>query len=106
VSPIIGLNYYRIKQTDIDSRYSYSPIRTLSFARTIQQFTIQGNPVTNHVLTIQLNMATSLAFYTADGKLLWQKQVTAGTTSIDVSSYSKGTYLLKTIATTKKVVIE
>jgi hypothetical protein len=106
VNPINGLNYYRIKQTDIDSRYSYSPIRTLFFATAIQPFTIHRNPVTNHVLAIQVNMATSVAFYTADGKLLWQKQVIAGTTSIDVSSYSKGTYFLKTIATTKKVVIE
>jgi hypothetical protein len=51
-------------------------------------------------------MATSLAFYTADGKLLWQEQVNAGTKTIDVSRYAKGTYLLKTITTTQKVVIQ
>jgi len=104
-NPVNGLNYYRIKQTDIDSRYSYSPIRTLSFTRAPQPFSILGNPVTNDVLTIQVNMATSLAFYTADGKLLWQRQVNAGTRSIDVSSYPKGIYLLKTITTTQTVVI-
>ena len=105
-SPVKGLNYYRIKQTDVDSRYSYSLVRMLSFTRALQPLTIIGNPITNNVLTIQVNMATSLAFYTADGKLLWQKQVNAGTRSIDVSSYAKGTYLLKTITTTHKVVIQ
>ena len=105
-NPVKGLNYYRIKQTDVDSRYSYSPIRMLSFTRALQPFTILGNPVTNNVLTLQVNIATSLAFYTADGKLLWQKQVNAGTKTIDVSRYAKGTYLLKTITTTHKVVIQ
>jgi hypothetical protein len=105
-NPVKGLNYYRIKQTDVDSRYSYSPVRMLSFTRALQPFTILGNPVTNDVLTLQVNMATSLAFYTADGKLLWQEQVNAGTKTIDVSRYAKGTYLLKTITTTHKVVIQ
>ena len=105
-NPEKGLNYYRIKQTDVDSRYSYSPVRMLSFTRVLQPFIILGNPVTNDVLTLQVNMATSLAFYTADGKLLWQEQVNAGTKTIDVRRYAKGTYLLKTITTTQKVVIQ
>ena len=105
-NPVKGLNYYRIKQTDVDSRYSYSPVRMLSFTRALQPFTILGNPVTNDVLTLQLNMTTSLAFYTADGKLLWREQVNAGTKTIDVSRYAKGTYFLKTITTTQKVVIQ
>jgi hypothetical protein len=105
-NPVKGLNYYRIKQTDVDSRFSYSAVRMLSFTRTLQPFIIVGNPVTNNVLTLQVNMATSLAFYTADGKLLWREQVNAGTKTIDVSRYAKGIYLLKTISTTQKVVIQ
>ena len=105
-NPVKGLNYYRIKQTDVDSRFSYSPIRMLSFTSALQPLTILGNPVTNDLLTLQVNRATSLAFYTTDGKLLWQEQVNAGTKTIDVSRYAKGTYLLKTITTTQKVVIQ
>ena len=105
-NPEKGLNYYRIKQTDVDSRYSYSPVRMLSFTKTLQPLTILGNPVNNDVLTLQVNTATSLAFYTADGKLLWREQVNAGTKTIDVSRYAKGTYFLKTITTTQKVVIQ
>jgi hypothetical protein len=105
-NPGTGPNYYRIKQTDVDGRYSYTPIRMLSFTRAMQPFTILGNPVTNDVLTVQVNMVTSLAFYTADGKLLWQEQVNAGTKTINVSGYAKGTYLLRTITTTQRVVIQ
>jgi hypothetical protein len=105
-NPVTGLNYYRIKQTDVDGRDSYSRVRTLSFTRDLQPFAILGNPVTNGVLTLQVNIATSLAFYRADGKLLWQEQVNAGTKTIDVGGYAKGVYLLKTISTTQKVVIQ
>jgi len=105
-NPVKGLNYYRIKQADVDSRYSYSPVRMLLFTRALQPFIILGNPVTNNVLALQINMATSLAFYTADGKLIWQEQVNAGNKTIDVSRYAKGTYLLKTVTTKQKVVIQ
>ena len=105
-NPVTGINYYRILQTDMDNRNSYSATRTLKFTKTDEPFTITGNPVINDVLTVQVNTATGLALYTADGKLLWQEQVNAGTKTIDVSRYAKGTYLIKANNTTQKVVIQ
>ena len=105
-NPVTGINYYRILQTDMDNRNSYSAIRTLKFTKTDEPFTITGNPVINDVLTVQVNTATGLALYTADGKLLWQEPVNAGTKYIDVSRYAKGTYLLKANNTAQKVVIQ
>jgi hypothetical protein len=32
VSPLIGMNYYQLKETDLDGRFMYSPIRSLKFA--------------------------------------------------------------------------
>ncbi len=104
--PITGLNYYRILQTDMDNRSSYSAVRTLKFTTAAEDFVIIGNPVTNNVLTVQVNAPINLALYTAEGKLLWQQQTNAGTKTIDVSRYAKGTYLLKTNTTTKKLVIQ
>ncbi len=105
-NPVKGLNYYRIKQTDVDSRYSYSAVRMLSFTRALQPFIIVGNPVTNNVLTLNVNENTSVALYTADGKLLLQQQLNTGTNTIDVSRYPKGIYLLKANNTAQKVVIQ
>jgi Secretion system C-terminal sorting domain len=105
-NPITGINYYRILQTDLDNRNSYSIIRTLKFTKTDEPFTVMGNPVTNDVLTVQVNTFINLALYTADGKLLWQEQVNAGTKNIDVSRYAKGIYLLKANNTAQKVVIQ
>ncbi len=105
-SPVTGVNYYRILQTDMDNRNSYSAIKTLKFTTNDEPFIIIGNPVTNDVLTVQINMETSLALYSADGKLLWQEQVNAGTKTFDMSRYAKGTYLLKANNTAQKIVIQ
>lgn len=105
-TPITGINYYRILQNDMNNRNSYSDIRTLKFTADDEPFIILGNPVTNDLLTIQVNIATSLAFYTADGKLLWQEAVNAGTRYIDVSRYAKGVYFLKANSSSQKVVIQ
>ena len=105
-NPVTGINYYRILQTDLDNRNSYSEIRTLKFSVKDEPFVITGNPVTNDVLTVQVNTSINLALYTADGKLLWQEQVNAGIKNIDVSRYAKGVYLLKANTTAQKVVIQ
>jgi len=104
--PITGINYYRILQTDMDNRSSYSAIKPLKFTKIAEPFTIMGNPVTNNMLAVQVNAPINLALYTAEGKLLWQQQVNAGTKTIAVSRYAKGTYLLKSTTTSQKVVIQ
>jgi len=105
-SPLTGINYYRIVQTDLDSRSSYSGIRTLKFTTNDEPFVLIGNPVTNQILMVQVNIAGVFALYTADGKMLWQQPLNAGTKTIDVSRYAKGIYFLKSNNNTQKVVLQ
>jgi hypothetical protein len=90
----------------LNNRSGYSEIRTLKFTTDDVPFIITGNPVTNDMLIIQINRAAGLALYTADGKLLWQQEVNAGTKIFDVSRYAKGTYFIKGDFATEKVVIQ
>jgi hypothetical protein len=106
LTPLAGNNYYRILQTDKDNRSSYSDIRILGFSATDAPFNIIGNPVTGKVLTVQVNKLSLMALYSADGKLMWQQQVKAGTKHIDVSRFAKGTYLLKANFSVQKVLIQ
>lgn len=106
ISPVTGTNYYRILQTDADSRSSYSDTKTLKFTTKDEPFIITRNPVTDNVLTVQINEVITLSFYTAGGKLLWQEQFKAGTKIIDVSRYAKGTYFLKANNVAQIVVIQ
>jgi hypothetical protein len=105
-NPITGINYYRIKQSDLDNHYSYSPVRKVLFGTSEQPFTVIGNPVTNGMLVVEVITFTPLSFYTANGKLLWQELINSGIKTIDVSRYSKGNYFLRSDNYTKKVVIQ
>jgi hypothetical protein len=105
-TPVTGINYYRLLQTDMQNRSSFSAVKSLKFTASDEEFLIIGNPVTNDILTIQVSTATGLTMYTADGKLLFQEAINAGIKNIDVSRYAKGTYLLKANGIAKKVVIQ
>ena len=106
LSPVTGINYYRILQTDKNYRYSYSEVRTVMFTKADIPFVIIGNPVTNGLLTVQVNTSTALALYTIDGKLVWLVKLNAGIQNIDISRYAKGTYLIKTDSNTQKFEIQ
>lgn len=105
-TPVTGINYYRILQTDLDRRNSYSNLRILQFTAADKHFSIIANPVTNNVLTVQVATTAVLALFTTDGKVVWQQQVNAGTKYIDISRYAKGVYLFKVNSTVQKVVIQ
>lgn len=105
-TPVNGNNYYRLLQRDNDGKSSYSQIRAVKFENIQKSITLFANPITNGQLQFQVNAATVVSFYNNNGKLLWQQQVNAGTKTIDVSWYAKGTYFLKANNTSKKVVIQ
>ncbi len=94
-APVNSINYYRILQTDLDGRSSYSVLRTVKFTGNTAAFYVLGNPVNNGMLQVQVNKDVLLGLYTLDGKLLWQQQTTPGMKHIAVSTYVAGLYLLK-----------
>lgn len=49
-SPVIGINYYRLKQVDFDGSFTYSDVRAVNLA-TNERFTVFPNPL-NDVLHI------------------------------------------------------
>ena len=105
-NPVTGINYYRINQTDADSRYTYSDIRTILFTNVGKPFDILSNPVTNGILVVKVNIVTPLSLYTSDGKLLWQQSQITGLKNIDVSRYAKGNYFLRSGNYTQQIVIQ
>ncbi len=105
-NPPAGVNYYRILQTDLDEKKSYSDIRTINAATAISSFTIRNNPVTDGSLTVVLNKPVTLSLYNNEGRLLWQKNVNAGVETINTAQYAKGIYLLKAGGDSKTVLIQ
>ena len=111
-SPVAGYNYYRVFESDMDGKYTSSLIRKVLFDVTPWHIELLGNPVRNGKLEIKVTMARpkdilpTLNLYTVDGKLLWTNQASEGTQFINVSSYPKGTYLLRANEKTLRFVIQ
>jgi hypothetical protein len=101
-----GNNYYRIMQTDLDGKTSYSEVRVINLPGDNAAFTIAGNMISNGVLQLQVHQTTVISLYEAGGRLLWVKQFTPGLQSIDVSRNAKGIYLLKTKEKAQKIFIQ
>jgi hypothetical protein len=105
-NPAAGNNYYRLLQTDIDGKSSYSEVRNVSFSTGASSFKVMTNPVRNSVLQVEVNSAVPMSLYSPDGRLLWEKQMNTGLQSIDISRYGKGIFLLKTKEATEKILVQ
>jgi len=53
-NPVKGINYYRIRQVDIDGGYSYSVIRTVAYQHLVSDIRVWPNPVNDDRITIEL----------------------------------------------------
>lgn len=106
-TPLSGRNFYRIRQTDFNNVSSYSAIRTVVVTASIKPVKILNNPVVNGLLQLQVNTSTTqqVSFYTADGRLLWSRQLAWGAHSMDVGALNRGVYLLKTGTQSEKVLV-
>lgn len=74
-APLAGNNYYRIKQVDIDGKFSYSKVVTVKYESAVtNRIVVTPNPVRN---TIRLQLDNNetvydLKVYSVDGKLQLQ----------------------------------
>lgn len=96
IHPYSGNNYYRLKQTDIDGKYSYSKVVTVSF-QGLQQTSVYPNPTTGIIFIKGLNTNTThITWYDAGGKNITTGMVTVqnGTAMIN-SNLANGIYILK-----------
>jgi hypothetical protein len=117
-NPTVGLNYYRLKQIDLDNRFIYTPTRVLQFklldAATVKYY---PNP-TNGMLTIELSIANSneirvVNICNATGAVVNQLKIGANAGSkmqIDLSKYAKGIYFIQvktaTVNSTERIILK
>lgn len=111
VKPFVGLNYYRLKMVDKDGKFEYSEIKTIKFGNSFK-FEMYPNPAksTVNILVDKLNSKTTLFITDIYGKQLINKLLIEGNNVINISSFSKGVYLVNISndegVGTKKLIID
>ena len=96
--PLKGLNYYRLKQIDLDGKFAYSEVAQVNFDGGERLF-VFPNPAADQ-LTVQLpanSRFTSVHIIDISGKLVLQKQLASGssTLKLNIRSLSPGSYVLQ-----------
>ena len=103
--PVNGINYYRLKQFDIDGKFSFSNIQVLKLTDAIKNFSLVTNVIENGSIRILVKTAGTLQLYGSNGKLIIQKQYGTGLQLMDVSGLSKGVYFLKGTTQVEKILV-
>jgi Secretion system C-terminal sorting domain len=99
LKPITGLNYYKIKQIDIDGSFTYSAIVKVLNKNDIKKTIIAPNPVVDilNIVEPTTTFITTVEVYDSKGALVIRKTVNADEQvySLPVSMLAKGNYILK-----------
>lgn len=95
-----SVNYYRLKQVDVDGKATYSKVVIVKTVTADKVISIAPNPASNYVLLNVKNLTngnvkTVATIYNAYGQKVAQKNITTATTSIDVSNLAVGTYYVE-----------
>ena len=93
---LMGTGWYRIKQTDIDGKFSYSSIITLR-NNNRQTISIYPNPAKDLVTVVVGNNLLNKNAVLSDmhGKLLQTIKISSLSFTINVTGYPGGIYLMK-----------
>lgn len=95
--PLDNVNYYRLKQTDRDGKFSYSKVVTLNFKRATF-ITLSPNPAQDN-LTVKLPAGQDVKAITivdASGRRIRQEAAFSGSAiNVSVRGLSKGIYMLR-----------
>ncbi len=98
-NPANGINYYRIRQVDMDGNFSWSKIIAIIFRNSSQDFSLFPNPF--HSNTLLLNSSQQfireLRMVDVSGKLIQDQYINSNNNSITVDALklSPGYYLLQ-----------
>ena len=96
LSPVNGVNYYRLKMVDVDGSFKYSAVRTIKFSSSTS-IKIMPNPTADrvYITSNEGGVLQSVGLYSIDGRLLQQVTNFNLGKSIDLSTYAPSIYILR-----------
>lgn len=92
-APKKGINYYRLKEVDIDNRFEFSETKTVRFGDDIL-FALYNNPTNGSDMKLAVNLFPSvLSVFDASGRKVKEVNITTSSSSLSVAGIASGTYL-------------
>ncbi len=102
--PVNGVNYYRLKQIDVDGKFNYSSIRSVVMAQQAA-IAIQPNPAKDHITVKGLAGTETIKIYSMHGRLVKEIVVTGSTATIALDELSAGMYHVNVVSATGVVFV-
>jgi hypothetical protein len=93
-----GTHFYRLKQVDIDGKYSFSAIVKTTLEQTLLPIVVYPNPAQDiiYIYNQTHQEPLSITLYDVLGNVIfWQNYMGLGTFSIDAQQYARGIYFIK-----------
>lgn len=104
-NPLSGVNYYRIKQTDFDGKYSYSDVKAVNHASNISTWVTPKN--TSGSITVETDLDNyELTVYSSMGQMVEKYSAYSGKQTIDISELPNGIYYFVVHSTTSQETIK
>ena len=101
-NPLPGINYYRVKQTDFDGKYSYTEIK--SVRHHVGKITISPLRTNGRLQITSTQDNYDVALYNAAGQEVFRKNRLNGDQTIDIESLEAGIYFVKIVDQTFKII--
>ncbi|NTS40693.1 LamG domain-containing protein [Flavisolibacter sp. BT320] len=105
-TPAKGRNHYRLLLADNDGKSSYSTVNVVNFEETTKAFTVQQTTVTNGQVQVVVHTKMILSLFSQDGKMLWTRDLPAGSHVIPITNAAKGMHYLSGNGATERIMIQ
>lgn len=90
-TPLNGINYYRLKQVDIDGRFDYSDIVSVKMDRTSVSITPTS---TFDFVTVNTGVQSSIILRSINGQVMNRQSNADGNFNVDMANYAQGIYFM------------
>ena len=93
-TPSVGINYYRLRQTDFNGQETLSPVVSVIFGK--NSLVVKSNLVHSTLdVTVGEESPSAIGIYNLSGQQVYTEKV-QGTQRIDVSALAAGLYIIRT----------
>jgi len=94
-SPLTGINYYRLRQLDMDNQEKISQVRILSIGGDNTKVAVFPNPVSDNIFIHDIKPGTNLLLTDARGMAIYRTSATTTDLTIPANALIPGVYFLQ-----------